>query len=175
MKKYQVLFLVLLMVSLFAALAADGLEVKSTDHYSISIPSDWEVTEQDGEYVIYHQMESGVPVSIVISAEEYSEEDAGISLEELSETVVEKMNSELVEAGMGDLVEITESTPIKVKGKDGHRAVFEVSMMGITMGGEIILVPTGDMIVSLTIVGFQDDLDELSASIDDIKKSFIVK
>lgn len=177
MKKLQIILLALFILGLTASLSGQKMTEKVTDDYSISYSEGWTALPEESPNMFIASYAGGgmVPLTFMVGCDDISEEDANLSLEKLAMQAMDANNQELIAMGLEDMIDIVESGPSKLNGFDCHFINMNVDLMGMSLRTDSYFFVQKNKMISLLIMGLEDDFETHSDQISSITKSFRLK
>jgi hypothetical protein len=173
MKHLKAALLLVLILSLGLVLHAQDVATKSTKYYKVSYPGDWEAQEIEGEgFVAVAKGNSMIPLTLAITIADIDEENADKELTELAEGMLEKSGEEFEAMGMEPEIDIEIAEETRLNGIPTYHYTMSVGVMGFTTHTDNYLFLSEGKVISMSILGAKDDLEENAEAISAIFNSF---
>lgn len=175
MRYLKAALLLLLLASFGLMLHGQNTKTKSTKDYSVSYPADWEAPEMDldlGVFTAVAKSNSMIPLTLAITVEEMDEEDLGKELTELAEGMIELSGAEIEMMGLEPDIDIELAEETRLNGIPCYHYIMNVGIMGMTTHTENYLFLKDNKLITMSILGDEEEFEEQAEQILGIFKSF---
>jgi hypothetical protein len=173
MKHLRTALMLVLLLSLGLMLQAQNVASKSTKYYKVSYPEEWEAQEiDDNVFTAVAKGNSMIPLTLAVSVIEMDDEAAEKGLSALAEEMMEQSNEEIELMGLEPEIDIEISEETRLNGQPTYHYTMSVGIMGITTFTENYLFQSGKKLISVSVLGDKEDMEENAEAIAAIFNSF---
>jgi hypothetical protein len=113
-----------------------------------------------------------IPLTLAITIADIDEENADKELTELAEGMLEKSGEEFEAMGMEPEIDIEIAEETRLNGIPTYHYTMSVGVMGFTTHTDNYLFLSEGKVISMSILGAKDDLEENAEAISAIFNSF---
>lgn len=178
MKKFHIVLLALLMLSLSVSAFGDSWKTFNSDvyGYSLKYPDGWEVgTSDDKSFSVTTAGNGLMPTVIMVMVEDVDDSDYDMSFEETMQEALKDIEDELANEGMG-MITIKDQEAVDVNGHEAYWVEMNISLMGLfNMRMDMYMFQHNDHMIILSFNGDPDTFDENSEVFDTVVQSFKLK